>query len=270
MLQFQTHPCPTGNAEVDTEIQSLQRTVRMAAKDRETQMLRGGSPEHFSTLFPPNVRTAMDRINEYQARYTFSMMDESIQKKWLSLHDAFQDVPVDMECPVGIVDLKSSKGQLLNGTIGTSLGKRGTGTNEGRFQVSTTRKDGETGEVIKSKLWIKKENLKTVYGTERSNVFDCGLFEELSRINHSCCPNTTMVSVNGLNDTLPMGMKLDHAKPEEQALVSERDIKAGEEITLSYLGARNECRSTEIRRETLLEKYCFACKCKVCEKNELC
>lgn len=235
-------------------------------------MKRTGN-EKFNELFSPQARAALDKLSAYAYQHVFNLQSESIKKKWLSLHDAFQDVPLGIESPVGIFGLKSPKGMQLNHTIGTSCGKIGTGKNVDRFSVRAVRKN-EEGDIVTEDLWIKNENLKTVYGTCRSNVWPTGLFEKSSRINHSCCPNATMLSVEKLNQDLdkqlPPDMRLPPGKPNEYAIIPVREIQAGEEVTLSYLGGRVQSRSTEARRETLREKYVFTCECEACKRNESC
>eukprot|EP00579_Thalassiosira_antarctica_P014566 CAMPEP_0201930774 /NCGR_PEP_ID=MMETSP0903-20130614/25826_1 /ASSEMBLY_ACC=CAM_ASM_000552 /TAXON_ID=420261 /ORGANISM="Thalassiosira antarctica, Strain CCMP982" /LENGTH=277 /DNA_ID=CAMNT_0048469911 /DNA_START=39 /DNA_END=868 /DNA_ORIENTATION=- len=247
LLQFVSRSAPTGDPATDAEIQSLLRLVRMTAQ-------RNPGKAHLNNEYPPKARAALDKVNMYANLHEFNLQPESVQKKWLSLHDAFQVVPLNMETPVGIFGLKSPKGKQLNNTIGTSLGTMGASKNEGRFRVRTVRKN-ETGDIVTEDLWTKKENLKTVHGTCCSNAFTSGLFEKICRINHSCRPNTKIRTVTD-------------SEPEEYAVIAFCDIEAGEGLTLSYLQQRSESRSTEIRREELLEKYGFRCECEACERNE--
>jgi len=275
VLRFLSTPTPTGNAKSDEEIRSLQHAITTAGQTRQGAMLRRekeGSGS-FQDLYPPRVRAALDRLCIYAYQHEFDSLPETIQKKWLSLHDAFQDIPLGMETSVGIFGLQSPKGRLLNGTVGTSLGKRGKDKNEGRFSVRTKRKD-DNGNIISEDLWIKKENIKTVYGTCRSNAFSNGLFEKICRINHNCKPNATELSMEGVTDVLDKQLPLDNrlapSKPNEYGVLSNREIKAGEELTISYLGKRIETRSTKTRREELREKYGFHCECEACQRNEMC
>ena len=272
VLRFHTTPNPTGNAKIDAEIRSLQRVITTAGQTRQAAMLRmeKEGKGSFQDLYPPHVRAALDRMCVYAYQHLFNSLPESTQKKWLSLHDGFQDVPLGMESSVGIFGLKSPKGQQLNGTIGTSLGKKGKDKNEGRFSVRTKRK-GDNGNIITEDLWIKKENIKTVYGTCRSNAFSDGLFDKICRINHSCKPNATKLSMAGVNNVLdqqlPPDKRLAPSKPNEFGVLSNREIKAGEELTVSYLGKRIETRSTKTRREELCEKYGFHCECEACQNR---
>lgn len=273
---FNRSPAPTGDAEIDAEIRSLQRVGAMAAKTHEeamSRMERTGNAS-FHEVFPPQARAALDRLSLHAYQHKFNMQPESIKKKWLSLHDAFQDVPMGIESSVGIFGLKSEKGKQLNDTIGTCLGIVGSGRNTGRVSVRTVRHT-EMGDTARKDLWIKRENLKTVYGTCRSNRFATGIFEKTSRINHSCCPNTAMLCMKKLEEGIPAHMRaamgFAPSKPGEYVIVSEREIRAGEELTLSYLGGQPvKTRSTESRREILCEKYCFTCECEACKKNEFC
>lgn len=287
MLHFHTSSTPTGVTAIDEEIQSLQHIIRISGQRHQVAMLRSKREgnEHFNEMFPVRARAALDKLSVYAYQHEFNQLPESVQKKWLSLHDAFQDVPIGMESPVGIFGLKSPKGEKLNGTIGTSLGKRGTGKDKGRYSVRTAKKNETEGNVTED-LWIKRENLKTVYGTCRSNTFQSGLFEKICRINHSCLSNTTMMSVEklnrvlmmsveklnrGLESQLPPDVGLTPAQPNEQAIVPVNiGIKVGEELTLNYLGKCIATRSTKTRRETLREKYGFTCECEACKRNEFC
>jgi hypothetical protein len=285
MIHFHTDPAPTGDPAIDEEIRSLKREVESAIHSRQCDVSRmaetmanGGGVVVDDRRPPPRARAALDKLNELAVRHEFDSRPESIQEKWLSLHDAFRVIPSGSESPVGISGLVSPKGRRLNDTIGTSLGKTGTGKNSGRFSVRTARKD-ERGVVTMEDVWIKRENLTTVYGTCRSNSFLSGmLFERACRINHSCRPNAVLVPVEKLirylehkfGDRVPPDVLLAPGKPNEHAVLSDRDIRSGEEITLNYLGSRDESRSTEARREILLQKYGFNCECEACERRECC
>ena len=103
--------------------------------------------------------------------------------------------------------------------------------------------------------------MKTVDGILYSNSFGgtadgtraSVLFETLSRANHSCAPN--------------IDMQTDAARGHRARVTALRDIDAGEELLLSYLGsvgsARME-RPVEERRAELRRKYRFHCECARC------
>ena len=104
-------------------------------------------------------------------------------------------------------------------------------------------------------------SMKTVDGILYSNSFGgtadgtraSVLFETLSRANHSCAPN--------------IDMQTDAARGHRARVTALRDIDAGEELLLSYLGsvgsARME-RPVEERRAELRRKYRFHCECARC------
>ncbi len=95
---------------------------------------------------------------------------------------------------------------------------------------------------------------KTVLGIFFTNDMDFGgdaaLFPDMARANHSCAPNADFVS------RLGRGV---------QDLVATRDIKAGEEITISYLPAAKEGSDVrEVRQDYMRQWYGFRCCCKAC------
>jgi SET domain-containing protein len=70
----------------------------------------------------------------------------------------------------------------------------------------------------------------------------CGLFLNMSRINHECIGNTTHWVVPEL---------------ESKLLMTNTDMKAGEEITFSYI-------SFPSGRHRLMDDYEFKCRCRTC------
>jgi len=102
---------------------------------------------------------------------------------------------------------------------------------------------------------------KSVAGILHSNSFGgtsngtrtSVMFEILSRANHSCAPN--------------IDMQTDAARGHRASVTALRDIEAGEELFLSYLGSVGSARMTccaEERRGELRRKYRFHCACKRC------
>ena len=76
------------------------------------------------------------------------------------------------------------------------------------------------------------------------------LFPRMARTNHSCAPNTEFITNERLHT---------------QDLIAVRPIKAGEEITLSYLPANGEGSDVATkRRDYLKEYYGFYCICQAC------
>ena len=80
---------------------------------------------------------------------------------------------------------------------------------------------------------------------------ESGLYNNISRINHSCVPNTTWTWVMG-----------DFKRRQVRAIM---DIEEGEEITVCY---RNEMKffygSRESRQQQMLEHGAFLCQCSQC------
>ena len=95
-----------------------------------------------------------------------------------------------------------------------------------------------TNQIVSAVLQVEGEN-------DPFAAVRYGIYLELSRVNHSCDPNTQL--------------KFTKAGV---TLVSLRPIAAGEEVTFSYIPAPT--------REALFKQYGFTCTCQVCVKNCLC
>jgi hypothetical protein len=76
-----------------------------------------------------------------------------------------------------------------------------------------------------------------------------GVFENISRVNHSCLPN----AVHSWNPIFG-----------EETVYAVRAIKQGEEVTLSYHAGG----PTEVRKGILKEGFGFDCTCVLCEASE--
>ena len=250
MIHFMTKENPTGNIRLDTEIRGLQKLIRKANTKCK------GSSSSFNQEYPPDTRILLDRMVAIITEIGFESESRDVQEKWLSLVDAHQDVRKDS--PVGIFGLRSDKGKTMNGEIAYC---RGFDKQKERYIVECKRSSTTNDE----KILLKKENLKTVSGVFRSNSFQEGLFETRCRINHACEPNTKSCTIPEYNQLL--GKRLIPVHPKECITIAQEDIKAGEELTSSYLfvGAGQ---SVDIRREELREKYRFECQCKTCINEE--
>ena len=96
---------------------------------------------------------------------------------------------------------------------------------------------------------------KTAGGIYKTNSFarddteGAILYEVLSRVNHSCAPNAAK-----------------HFDGFTAVVTALRDVAAGEELFISYLGADGQRPSSE-RRAILKEKYNFECACSLCETD---
>ena len=87
-----------------------------------------------------------------------------------------------------------------------------------------------------------------------TNSFGCnaiengaGIFLKPSRLNHSCLPN----AIFDWNDLLG-----------ELTIHAQRDIAAGEEVTIPYVGL---LQSRVVRRSQLQRNWGFCCRCRACE-----
>jgi SET domain len=82
------------------------------------------------------------------------------------------------------------------------------------------------------------------------NAFEGGrIYDEISRVNHSCNPNAVIIT--------------DNENKSIQRLVSARAIPAGTEITISYLGIFLYA-STSVRKVMLETTKHFVCQCEQC------
>lgn len=112
-----------------------------------------------------------------------------------------------------------------------------------------------TGPLIVPSVRSLKEHLE-ILSIFRTNSFSIGgtsnihqaIFAKVARLNHSCVPNTQGNFHDGL------GCFNVHAT---------RDIKADEELTISYLPEHGASQSS--RQKSLVDGYGFACDCPACD-----
>lgn len=90
----------------------------------------------------------------------------------------------------------------------------------------------------------------------RTNVFECdavgfsrAVFDNVSRLNHSCTPNTCGIWNENLG---------------KFTVRATRDVREGEELTLSYLCDEGGVRDV---RHARLSGYGFECNCPVCDMH---
>ena len=93
-----------------------------------------------------------------------------------------------------------------------------------------------------------------IYNTNQfsDGVAGSGVAIKTARFNHSCQPNATaLIMANGQNQIRAV-----------------KDIKAGEEINICYLGGFNTLRNKKFRQK-LLYTWHFVCLCDLCKNDQL-
>ena len=107
-------------------------------------------------------------------------------------------------------------------------------------------------------VFAKDDDTKTAGGILRTNAIDddenhANLYEQLSRINHSCAPNTMRVSTDKIGGV---------------AIVGHKDIAKDSEITINYMDGIDDGKSVDERRKNLMQQYHFHCQCDLCMEQE--
>ena len=250
IVDYMVKKNPTGDPVLDKEIRKLQLRLMEANRKHANQGLS------FSEEYPAESRVLLDRLQEIITEKGFESESKEVKEKWMALHDAHQNIRKDT--PVGIFGLNSAKGKEINGSIAQCLGFD---ESKKRYIVEYTKTSSQAPE----KLLLKKENLKTVSGIVRSNIYQEGLFENRCRINHSCNGNTKTCTISEYNKLLGKNLIASHSN--ECITIAREDIKAGIELTCSYL-CKGAGKKLEVRREELHEKYKFLCKCDTCVEEE--
>lgn len=112
----------------------------------------------------------------------------------------------------------------------------------------------------------KKHTVKYLYNLICTNNVACfsekyeeiigyGMFHKLSLINHDCVPNSMPIASNPSKG--------------EMSIISTRDIKQGESITMTYLDDDKTTLNVEQRRKWLEYLFGFKCECKRCCEETL-
>ena len=89
-----------------------------------------------------------------------------------------------------------------------------------------------------------------------------GVYKLISRFNHSCAPNASCCSPYTICE-LTDRINVDVAR---RFVIANRDIKEGEEITISYRPVEDVA-SRDERRKKIHDTEGFWCNCKVCASN---
>ena len=123
-----------------------------------------------------------------------------------------------------------------------------------------------------SSLLKKSDELVELLLIYTCNSFEGGrIYNELSRVNHSCDPNAVVVEGNDYDlsahtTTSNVGTKNTNNN-DVSVLKAACDIKPGDEITISYLG-KYLFASYPIRQKVLRANKHFVCKCVRCGKED--
>jgi len=107
-----------------------------------------------------------------------------------------------------------------------------------------------------SKITKSDEKLEKIFKIYETNAFDSGVGIKRSRFNHSCKPNAASAKVDDGPDS---GHSL---------IVAVSNIKAGDEITVSYEGRFHGLLKKKTRQEALTKHHHFVCSCHFCQIEE--
>ena len=105
---------------------------------------------------------------------------------------------------------------------------------------------------VTSLFCMGERSILNIFSTNSFTITSkyCGLFVRISRINHACDPNACYNNSGSL----------------EKVVTALREIKAGEEITISYINNNWDVRS---ERRSSLSCWGFICQCEVCVKSDI-
>ena len=104
---------------------------------------------------------------------------------------------------------------------------------------------------VTSLFCMGERSILNIFSTNSFTITSkyCGLFVRISRINHACDPNACYNNSGSL----------------EKVVTALREIKAGEEITISYITNNWDVRS---ERRSALSCWGFTCQCTVCVTSD--
>ncbi|KNC73673.1 hypothetical protein SARC_13768 [Sphaeroforma arctica JP610] len=222
--------------------QKFQKTIQWASR----WTAQGGPMNEY----PKEFRKLMDDCVCECVQEIFNSQSGDVQRKWMALHDAKtpNDTVITASKLFYLNGLNSEKGRLLNGLECIILSTAP--MSNGRWAARLTY-DGKDLSVKKDSL--KKKIPGNVASTNSFSVggYDgvgqkLGLYEVLSRSNHSCEPGTSRsIDANGL-----------------AVLRAERAFSQGEQVYTRYIAGSlpYEARQSELR-----DKYGFDCGCQKCE-----
>mmetsp|Transcript_8988 Transcript_8988/g.15630 ORF Transcript_8988/g.15630 Transcript_8988/m.15630 type:complete len:224 (-) Transcript_8988:318-989(-) len=129
---------------------------------------------------------------------------------------------------------------------------------QAKMEYDKITQDGRRKWMELADVHAKDETDKTPGGILRTNAIDdadghANLYELLSRINHSCAPNSLRLSTDNKGGV---------------AVVANRGIDEGEEVLISYTDGADDGLKVEERRNHLMQQYHFHCMCSLCMEQE--
>jgi hypothetical protein len=200
----------------------------------------------------PNLIEKLDEFTSRSANEDISLCHKLLGEKFSdqieSIHQAIVSIFQNDEHVLG--NFLSYNGFVsLLALIGTNSQGIGTSSfanwikNVGNYEMSEQQRE-EADNLIDSIYTRFNDTVGEFLNNEGS-----GLYLIQSKINHSCSPNAEI--------TFPDGNHVVEIK----AL---RDIRAGEEICISYLDECQLERSRHSRQNYLKENYIFQCECEKC------
>jgi len=213
-------------------------------------VIQRGSQRHSmktgADQYPPDVAAAMDSLMDlYASRRIAPGLDRKVKARIMALQDSFRKPIVGA---VAIIEgLKSSAGQALNGLDGVVVSRE----DGDRFGVKV--------EGIEDSKSIRANNLKTLGGIMRTNMFEEGLYEVLSRFNHACS------EARNLKKNEVVGIDPQAPKQTHSLLFATKSIDAGQELFVDYTPEESQSLGVAARRKNLQLKFGFTCECAKCQ-----
>eukprot|EP00286_Rhodomonas_abbreviata_P029136 CAMPEP_0181295738 /NCGR_PEP_ID=MMETSP1101-20121128/4310_1 /TAXON_ID=46948 /ORGANISM="Rhodomonas abbreviata, Strain Caron Lab Isolate" /LENGTH=328 /DNA_ID=CAMNT_0023400515 /DNA_START=52 /DNA_END=1038 /DNA_ORIENTATION=- len=195
-------------------------------------------------MYPPKVAEAIDSLMDlYASRRVASSLDKKVKARIMPLQDSFRKPIVG--ATVRIEGLTSDAGQALNGLDGVVVSVSGD-----RFGVDV--------EGVEDRKGMRAQNLKTLGGIMRTNMFVEGLYEVLTRFNHACS------EARNLRKQVMVGIDPQAPKQTHSVLIATTSIEAGQELFIDYISEESGSLSVAERRRHLQLKYGFTCECAKC------
>ena len=174
---------------------------------------------------------------------SFNQMNKADQLEFMTLCNIYDFQEFSLDKKRILAEMMKEKSLEIDVDLNHSIDKMIVETF--KSEIEKFEKDPEKAEKI-----LKICN---IFGTNNfsDGVAGCGVAIKTARFNHSCKPNATaLIIANGQNQIRAI-----------------KDIKAGEEINICYLGGFNILRNKRFRQNNLFYTWHFVCSCNLC-KNE--